>query len=95
MKIINLFNYDEKLPKPSEKITYSGLNIHQKINYRANLCVFCGSPYKNRYKYFDEPLLRPIFKILTKDYFTHYRLNSGRFNRLNIHLKSKQKTLFN
>lgn len=98
MKEINLFNYDEKPKEPSKKITYASLNIHQKINYRANQGIFRGTVYLNRYYYFHREInaKRDPFDRLTKNYFIHYYLNAGGFNRLDNWKKEKQKpNLFN
>lgn len=94
MREIHLFNYNEKPPEPKPIITYGRLNIHQKINYRANQAIFCGTVYLNRYYYFVKPLHQPVYDRLTKDYFTHYKLNAGGFNRLDNLKKENKKTLF-
>lgn len=91
---IDLFNYNEKQPEPPKKIIYAELNINQKINYKANQGIFCGTILKNRFYYFVKPLFQPIYDRLTKDYFTHYYLNAGGFNRLDNWKKQNKKTLF-
>ena len=91
----NLFNYDEKPTEPPKKIVYSGLNIHQKINYKANQDIFRSMVYKNFYYYFEKPLFQPIYTHLTDNYFNHYYLNAGSSNRIDNYRKSKQKNLFN
>lgn len=88
----NLFNYDDP---PKKVITYSSLNIQQKINYRANLGAgFHGLPYLNFYYYFKRPLIQPIIDQITSKYYIEYSLNAGTFNRLDNYLKAKNPNLF-
>lgn len=97
MNKLNLFNYDEKPPEPRKKITYSSLNIHQKINYKANMGnAFYGSVYRSRYLYFHEIInaRRDPYDCLIENYFIEYRLNAGGSNRLQNWKKQNKKTLF-
>lgn len=90
----DLFNYNIEPPK---KIFYAGLNIHQKINYKANKGnAFYGTIYLNRYYYFHKEInaRRDPFDCLRKKYFIEYRLNAGGFNRLDNYNKQNKKTLF-
>lgn len=98
MKIINLFNYDEKPPEPPKKITYSSLNIHQKINFKSNKGnAFYGTIYKSRYYYYHQEInaRRDPFDCLRENYFIEYQLNAGGFNRLQNWKKQTKKNLFN
>lgn len=82
--------------KPEKKpaVTYATLSIHEKINYKANLCGFEQQPYLNRYYYFGLPISnnRDRYDILTKKYYTHYRINSG--GEVRLMRWRNEKTLF-
>lgn len=96
---INLFNYDQEPKEPPKKITYSSLNIHQRINFRANKGnAFYGTVFKSRYYFFHQAInpMRDPFDSLKKIYFIEYYLNAGGFNRLDNWKKERQKpNLFN
>lgn len=71
-------------PRPQIKkpTHYSELNIHQKINVRANSCGFELNWYLASRKGFKKHTGFMDFQSrpneLTKRYFIHYKLNKGR-----------------
>lgn len=90
-KQLSLFPTPER--KPVEKITYSSLSIHQKINYKANECGL-HAVFKSRYHYYGMPLSNPKVHSLTKYYWIHHRINSGGEVRLKRYVEMNKKTLF-
>lgn len=100
MKTIDLFNYNEPPKVKAKALVYSDLNIHQKINFRANQGLFYSTVYKSKFYQNTWPLLnlshqRPVvINTLHKDYLIHYKLNSGASNRLDNYLATRKTTLF-
>ncbi len=78
------------IPTPAPvKLTYSDLNIHQKINYKANQCGLCVV-YKSLYHYAAATLLRPDSASLSARYEWHYKVSAGNANRLAAHRAPRQ-----
>lgn len=94
MREIHLFNYNEKPPEPKPIITYGHLNIHQKINYKANQGIFAGVVYLSWYNHYKRPLFQPKIDKLTDDYYKHYNLTAGSHNILDNWISNNKKTLF-
>ena len=86
---LNLFPEPVKA-KPIQ-IFYMDLNIHQKINCRANSCGFEKIYYLMYHRYRIQSLRSrdERFDSLTKRYFTHYYLNAGGSNRVDNYLLKK------
>lgn len=87
-KQLDLFIPEEK---PSKRLVYADLNIHQKINFKANQCGL-HVVLRSRYHYFFNPLFRPEIDGLTAKYHWHHRKNSGFENVINF--KKRQLSLF-
>ena len=68
--------------KESQQIMFCNLSIHEKINHKANKCGFGRIVYLTRYNYFYSPLHKPKTDRLAREYWEHYRLTAGNFNRL-------------
>lgn len=82
-------------PVVSKKIYYADLNIHQKINHKANQCGL-HTDLLSFYNYFKRPLIQPIADRLTNNYLWHHKVNAGSENRINTYRKSlkQQQDLF-
>lgn len=82
-KTIQTELFVEPKPEPVKLPTFARLNIHQKINYKANKCGFGRIVYLTRYNYYCNRLIHRIkTDSLSADYYEHYKLNSGNGNRL-------------
>ena len=89
----NLFNYDYVKPVKIP-VTFASLNLHQKINYKANCCGFQRIVYLSKFNYFRKELHKPITDRLTSGYWWHYRANSGGGNQIDNYIKETNSKLF-
>lgn len=87
MKQLDLFHNP---PRRANRLRYSGLDVHSKINFKANDCGL-HDVYLSMYNYFSKPLIQPILDSLTDYYRWHHSVNSGHENRLDSYLKGKIK----
>lgn len=74
--------FPKPAPEPKKQIFYKDLDIHRRINVRAN-CFIHGLYYKgNNYGAYplSGEILRKSFQ-LSKSYFKDYNLNAGASQR--------------
>lgn len=93
MKQLDLFTIRREEPK---RIFYTELTIHEKINYKANLCGFQKIVYGYVFRLL--PLHQPQIDRLSEKYAWHHKVNSGNENRINTWMDKQigqQKLKFN
>ncbi len=83
MKNTQLEIFAEPKPEPKKVTTFHSLNLHQKINYKANKCGFGRIVYLSHYNYYCQMITHRIkTDSLSADYYEHYALNAGNGNRI-------------
>lgn len=82
--------FEENKIKKKE-LFFSELNIHEKINFKANECGLI-TVYKSIFNYKNRKLFQPKIKELSRNYLWHHKINSGYENRLR---KKEKINLFN
>jgi hypothetical protein len=83
--------FEQPAPLKKRKQLYNDLTIHQKINYKANMCGFSHLVYGMYYQYGYQHLDIRYYPIdrLNDRYAWHYKHNSGGFNRLDRYVIDK------
>ncbi len=95
MKTIQTELFAEPKLSPRKVITFHSLNLHRKINYKANKCGFGGTVYLSHYNYYCQRIThRTKTDSLSADYYEHYAINAGTHNRLDTWRKENKRHLF-
>lgn len=76
--------------KRYEKKPYPSLTIHEKINFKANLCGFSSLVYTCFNLVNDVTPIRIKYDRLTTKYFWHHKVNAGSEQRIKNYRKTKK-----
>lgn len=64
-------------PAPPKKTTYNSLNVHQRINLKANMCGFQSNVFHLHWVR-EQKQVRENFDRLTFRWYWHHYVNGGR-----------------
>ena len=91
---LKLFEETKPIFEKKEKRIFKNLTIHERINYKANLCGFSGMVYKgNNYQGWEiENERKNPTTHLTNNYWWHYDKNCHGTKRNKHYLQRQEKT---